>query len=387
MTEKKEINYVIDKNNWASYNGYPETFLKANSALTEMGFDKVYTRITPLEQPYNKLTLIICPSYNPLGSYRKFTNQSNYFEIPGYLEYNGRYESSVKDKLTAIEFTLDRDLYACYLKDQNLVILIYPINSLSGKKNEFLDFILNKLKEDLKKADAKTVKIDTTKVILNRFKGYLTDRVLSVKSSIQAIEADLKYREEAITSVYRSINTHTKELEVLTKSLDNLDDRLKVELAKLKIQKFVKKLRTEGAFIVFDTPPITIKHRNKDYQLGTFKICISADVVNIRNNNPVKNDHEEYIHHPHIYATADKEEYGSICWGSFAEKEHKLLSNFELKDLAVLLLIWLNTYNPPDKWNPIENFPYIDKNGKLIAGEPEADEDDRDDDSEEVHEA
>lgn len=366
MEKKKENKqmYIISKpNNWACYNNSnPDMFLSINKELKSMGFEEVLENIIPAEY-YNKLTLVILPSYESnLGSFHYFNIETHneLSKIEGYSsEHYGRCIRSGEG--TAIH--LNKDIIGVYFKNKNLVCLIYPIYRLNGESNnKFVAHLLKLLKEGLKKLKAKTVKINEEEILARNFMSKIDSRINVTTNYILENQNYIEDFSRTIVNKYREIDAQIVEKEALQKFKDNGLIHFTEEFKKMSKLEFVKKIRMHQGALVYESPYISIKYKNKVYHIGEFIITIKPDKIYIKNKQTIlrpdtkDSSNKLFMHHPHISAMNKTIEYGTICWGNFVEKKSQLLASCKLKDLAILIHLWLGTYSSESPYNKIEGF-------------------------------
>jgi hypothetical protein len=131
---------------------------------------------------------------------------------------------------------------------------------------------------------------------------------------------------------------------------------IKQELPKLKKLSFVSKVELISGAIQYVNAPVKITWDNNQYELGEFLVQINGNGVKIRNLKAKKKDGtNEYYHHPHSRYTANLESFPTICLGTFRGKINELLYNCKLKELVILINIYLSSYNRGSRYTSLSD--------------------------------
>ena len=180
---------------------------------------------------------------------------------------------------------------------------------------------------------------------------WLQEQIGKVDQDLIAKETKVRELGMEITSLWRDIVFLRRSLQNLRQASDARQPDYRLEFDRLNKISGVKALNIGAGFLTIDTDTIMIHHQDKRYHIGDFRVDIYMNgYVRMHNiNNPGR---YPYYDHPHIRD-------GEPCVGNHTEAVAKLISEGQLSTVAVILLFYLQSYNPEDAYCEIAYWPEI----------------------------
>jgi len=347
--------------------------LKFNSSFKSMGFQRVnYDKEFNEATYYPQLTLMVKPllavaDYGDSPIYPNalfFSNKiryehrdalANLFRTKkGYLNISMSGSlTQISEQYVQINFRIDGMTIpiGVYLKERNVVLLyvdIFRLNFVVLNDNEYVKEFLNMFQEQIKQISFE--KADVTEKIRNglvfNFKRQVENEIENTKNNIRQQENNLVSYERSLITEKQSYDASRSKMDGLMSFSGDITTRLKDELINIKKLKFVKRLGLTNSGIVFDIDKVYIDYKGKRYYMGDYRICVSPQMTRIECKNPIINNGEGELHHPHINGDF-------YCYGQNKDVIDECMSSFQLKRLALLIDIYLHSYNVHDRLNDI----------------------------------
>jgi hypothetical protein len=183
--------------------------------------------------------------------------------------------------------------------------------------------------------------------IIKKFKNNICNQIESYRKQIINKIRTINERERSYIELIRDLEIQKKQIEDLKKFNKDLGSEIKNQITEIQQLPFVKNIKFTEDGIEIDVGRIEIKYRDNDFYIGDFIIVICPYGVKIINETPIKikDDYNEKIivEHPHI------NDGGDICYGGErALLINKYLANFQLKQLVLMVYLFLKTYTERD---------------------------------------
>jgi hypothetical protein len=180
-------------------------------------------------------------------------------------------------------------------------------------------------------------------------RNWLEEQIGKDEHDLVAKEAKVRELGSEITLLWRDIVLLRRSLKGLRHVSSEDQPDYRSEFDRLNKISGIKALNIGAGFLTLDTDTIIIKHQDKQYQIGDFRLDIYMNgYIRMRNiKNPGR---YPYYDHPHIRD-------GEPCVGNHTEAVAKLIAEGQLSTVASLLLSYLHSYNPEDAYCEITYWP------------------------------
>jgi hypothetical protein len=360
-----------------NFYGNVERVIRFNSYFSKLGFERVNTnKEFGIHTFYPQLTLMINPTLvlqndssfvanEDFNTFTKFSIQRReptfdlwdryFYGKEGYLGLRSHHiikQSKEEVKPLKIEFEGKELMLGQYLKERNIVMLyINPFNTdYSVENNKYLELVL-KLFEG-KMNNIKLEKVDVAEkmklAFIEKFKSEINDKLSEVRNGLKYNEDEINNLQSNLIKTIRNATLNRKQIEGLIAFSTNTDDTIKKAIEEVKQLPFVKNIRLTGSGIGLDVGSIKIKYKDEEVYIGDFYLIISPDGIKVYCKNPILNNENIEISHPHI-------DGNNNCYGG--ERENKIieyLSTFDLKKLVFFVYMFLKTYTSGDSYNNLD---------------------------------
>jgi len=198
----------------------------------------------------------------------------------------------------------------------------------------------------------KLTKVDVTEkmksAFIEKFKTEINNKLSEVKNGLKYNEDEINNLQSNLIKTIRTATLNRKQIEGLIAFSTNTNDTIKKAIEEVKQLPFVKDVRLTGSGIGLDVGSIKIKYKDEEVYIGDFYLIISPDGIKVYCKNPILNNENIEISHPHI-------DGNNNCYGG--ERENKIieyLSTFDLKKLVFFIYMFLKTYTAGDSYNNLD---------------------------------
>jgi len=187
------------------------------------------------------------------------------------------------------------------------------------------------------------------KEVLEEFKGEINNQIVCFQKDIRHLNQKRKEYETYLINSSRNLELKRRQVEDLKKFSKDVNQTIKEQVEEIKQLPFVSGVKFTTKGISIDIGKVDINYRNNNVYIGDFTILITPSGIKLNNRNPVYDEYENKLEHPHINS-----DDGHICYGSEREiKINEYFGKFQLRQLVYMVYLFLKTYSERDKYNPI----------------------------------
>lgn len=211
------------------------------------------------------------------------------------------------------------------------------------------------------------------KEVLEGFKKEISNQIVSLQDDLKNLKKQSKSYETYFITSLKNTDLKKRQVEDLRKFSRDINKTINEQIKEIKQLPFVKEVRFTAKGINIDVGRIEISYRDNNIYIGDFTIMITPNGVDIKNRNPIIDNNEGILVHPHIKNKV-------ICYGD--ERRIKIIeyfAKFQLKQLVYMVYLFLKTYSERDNYNSItfwtqeakrkERKQRVEINTKRIVGE------------------
>ncbi len=361
---------IIQEPEKVEYFKTPSNLLKMNKIFKDLGFKKVIIcdDQTKVERqlPMKEMTLFIMTRAQErweLEDYHKVREQHKIANDRTIPIATTQTPSLCTETLTFKDRNETQVIYlAGYNQSSNAVYMYLSLDSAHDynvpMESSIISWLLDLFSEWILKIKLKTVKIDEFGIIVAKFQDGL-------KKNIQTQKNNVKSYMQSMEDYSRSINDYANRcrladitIEGSMEALKNSEKAIKQQLKDLKSLNFIADMKLDKNGITYTDKNIVIKHAGKELPMGDFTINIGFDSIKISSNKWIQYGDAKSssrYYHPHNNGS-------SWCFGTWNVKFTELRTAYKFKELALLLHMYLQSYNPEDKYRNIKYFidAYLD---------------------------
>ena len=176
-------------------------------------------------------------------------------------------------------------------------------------------------------------------------------RSQEVRKGLRKLDAELEELQRKLTEKLRERAIQVANLKAQEADVAGLAERAGADFERLRAMKadIVSIHAHPEDGLMVQTVPIIFERHGRRYDLGPFRIHVSADgQVAVWSEAP---RHPKGHHHPHIDKTSLE------CFGNITLAVAKLATSYRLAETIELILRWLRSYRPELTLIPLEEFP------------------------------
>jgi hypothetical protein len=348
-----------------------------NQSLKEVGIRRVYLDGIPDNisevAPFKELTLIVIPA-TCLGYLEGEEAQredmvklgirnQEILDINYKKDFFGNCISlRISDRIEARPKLINEDNFvntgfeygkwADYYPNQNLIItsfkhLVPNWRSMPSNLDYFEDFI-RCWKYLFKKYEIKTLDEKSLQKI-----GQVIPSVLSERFEYSAVKIyesikDYKEAQRRLSNKYNDLDASFSNLSAIARYLSE-EGLIKKQLDEIKKLPFIYDFRNNPSGISFKITDIKIVYKGDIYSFGDFTIKYSNGRINIFGD---ASKSLGGMYHPHV--GTDR-----FCAGTYLKDLNELVFSFRYKEFAILMRMFLQTYNETDNYMEITRFKHL----------------------------
>lgn len=300
------------------------------------------------------------------GGLSNYSYNNNYY----YYEPKKEYFEDIKTLYT--EYKNKKFPIAYYSKNRNVVLSTLPIyrDSVKKEENKLLMEVIKRVCEAVIKENITIT--DNKELILKKTLSQFIHNSKKRLKNIEQRKAELEEKKEIAYKEYLEYTQNIEDEELLRNTLKNIilkkEEGLLKSFKELEELSFIEKteLSDEGLIIYFSNEyKLFSRDLNKELVIGRFKAILKEGNIRIINYNPIVCNGETY-HSPHI-----KEK--SVCFGEQKNTIYNFLRIGNFKRVAILINMFLNSYNPEDVYLSLDLWNKAQENGGIYE-EAENDE-------------
>jgi len=187
------------------------------------------------------------------------------------------------------------------------------------------------------------------KIVIEGFKTQVSNQIVCFERDIKSITKQSKDYETYLINSLKNLDLKKRQIQDLKKFSKDINTTIKEQVKEIEQLPFVKEVKFTTKGISIDVGRIEIGYRNNNVYIRDFTILITPSGIKLNNRNPVYDEYENKLEHPHINS-----DDGHICYGSEREiKINEYFGKFQLRQLVYMVYLFLKTYSERDKYNPI----------------------------------
>jgi len=339
----------LNQERYRAFKNYPKYILKLNSLISKVGIKKIINKpqIIPYEEFfYEEPTMLIKGEPdNPVKSlsYSEevylFLSDSGFHHVPSSYNIPCHEFNEIKIKLS-LEGRSKTITAGFYIKNRNAVIISLPIFDYEWDTNPIIAFsIIEQIASELKKLKIKKVNIEKEmiKARIEKFMKSAKSEIIKLESNISEQQNFIENCGQDLVKANKAMLSYHSRVKSLRELIKNQFKILAKKMEEIKKLPFVKRAQITVKGLMVDIGTVDLKYNNETITLGRYRIYINPDSVRIFNFDAIK-DSSVYRDHPHVKDSKP-------CFNEWNAKIYTLLSKLELKNLTLMIKLYLQKYN------------------------------------------